>query len=347
MSSDGRIVLVTGTTLVVPSALHEIEARGYTLRRLEQDEISGAELRQALLGASGYVIGGYEEPEAEHFEEADLLEAVAFVGSDYRGLVPGWRRAMELGIAFSATPGANADSVAEFTVLLMLALARPILGSVARSGVDGIITPETMGPAALELRGLTLGVIGPGRIGTRVATIASAGLGMRVVYAGPRRKPEFESVTSAQYLAKSELLAMSNVVSLHRPGPARGERPELDRTDLEQMKDGALLINCGHPDLVDPTALFQVLSGNRGIRAASDGLRRSPAWQNLVSLGSERFLCLPQTGFHTAAANLRASSLAVQTVCSVLEGTDTEAAVENPDYREVRQTIGRVIGNRR
>ncbi|MFF8776119.1 NAD(P)-dependent oxidoreductase [Streptomyces sp. NPDC015140] len=346
MSSDGRIVLVTGTTLVVPSALQEVEARGYTLRRLERDEISGAELRQALLGASGYVIGGYEEPEAEHFEEADLLEAVAFVGSDYRGFVPGWRRAMDLGIAFSATPGANADSVAEFTVLLMLALARPIVGSIARPGVDGLITPETMGSPALELRGLTLGVIGPGRIGTRVATVASAGLGMRVVYSGPRRKPEFESATSAQYLEKPELLAMSDVVSLHRPAPARGERPEIGRTDLEQMKDSALLINCGHPDLVDPAALYQVLSGNRGIRAASDGMRRSSAWQDLVSLGSERFLCLPQTGFHTAAADLRASSLAVQTVCAVLEGTAAESAVENPDYREVRQRMGRMIRDR-
>ncbi|SFY49494.1 NAD(P)-dependent oxidoreductase [Streptomyces sp. F-1] len=346
MSADGRIVLVTGTSLVVPSALQEVEARGYTLRRLEKDEITGAELRRALLGASGYIIGGYEEPEAEHFEEAALLEAVAFVGSDYRGFVPGWRRAMELGIAFSATPGANADSVAEFTLLLMLAMARPILGSVARSGADGLITPDTMGPAALELRGLTLGVIGPGRIGTRVATIASAGLGMRVVYAGPHRKPKFESATSARYLEKAELLALSDVVSLHRPGPARGERPEIGQNELEQMKDGALLINSGHPDLVDPTALYQALSKGR-IRAASDGLRRSPAWQSLVSLGSERFLCLPQTGFHTTAADLRASSLAVQTVCDVLAGADAECKlIENPSYREVRQTIGRVITRR-
>ncbi|MFG3662540.1 2-hydroxyacid dehydrogenase [Streptomyces sp. NPDC047706] len=346
MSKDGRIVLVTGTTLVVPSALKEIEARGYTLRRLEQDEITGAELRRALLGASGYVIGGYEEPEPEHFEGADLLEAVAFVGSDYRGFVPGWRRAMELGIAISATPGENADSVAEFTVLLMLALARPILGSIARSGADGLITPETMGPAALELRGRTLGVIGPGRIGTRVGIIASAGFGMRVVYTGPSRKPEFESATSARYLEKAELLAASDVVSLHRPGLARRERPEIGGTELGHMKDGALLINSGHPDLVDAAALYQVLGGNRGIRAASDGLRRSPAWQSLVTLGPERFLCLPQTGFHTTAADLRASSLAVRTVCDVLQGTDTESAVENPGYREIRQAIGRVIRGR-
>jgi phosphoglycerate dehydrogenase-like enzyme len=346
VSSDGRIVLVTGTTLVVQSALQEVEARGYTLRRLEKDEITAAELHQALRGASGYVIGGYEEPEAEHFEEADLLEAAAFVGSDYRAVVPGWRRAMELGIAFSATPGANADSVAEFTVLLMLALARPILGSIARSDTNGLIAPETMGPAALELRGLTLGVIGPGRIGTRVAVIASAGLGMRVVYAGPHRKPEFESAASAHYAEKQELLAVSDVVSLHRPGPARGERPEIGRAELEQMKDGALLINSGHPDLVDPAALYQALGENRGIRAASDGLRRSPAWQSLVSLGPERFLCLPQTGFHTTAADLRASSIAVQTVCDVLRDTHTEFVVENPDYREVRQAIGRVIRRR-
>ncbi|MER6539093.1 NAD(P)-dependent oxidoreductase [Streptomyces sp900105755] len=342
MSADGRTVLVTGTSLVALPALQQVEARGFTLRRLQQDEITGAELHSALRGASGYVIGGYEEPEAEHFESAELLEAVAFVGSDYRGFVPGWRRAMELGIAFSSTPGANADSVAEFTMLLILTLARPFLGSVARPGQHGLVAPEVMSPAALELRGLTLGVIGPGRIGTRVATIASAGLGMRVVYTGPRRNLEFESAVSAQYLGKPELLGVSDVVSLHRPGPARGELPEIGDVQLGQMREGALLINTGHPDLIDPVALHRAIE-LRGIRAANDGLRRTPSWQGLVELGPERFLCLPQTGFHTTAADLRASSRAVEAVCDVLEGRDTGFSVENPRYREVRHAIGRVV----
>ncbi|MGW3644930.1 2-hydroxyacid dehydrogenase [Streptomyces sp. NPDC000878] len=344
MSSAGRTVLVTGTSLVAFEALQQVEARGFTLRKLSQDEITNAELHTALRGVSGYVVGGYEEPEAEHFENAELLEAVAFVGSDFRGFIPGWRRAFELGIAFSCTPGANADSVAEFATLLMLTLARPFLGSVARPGPDGLEAPETMGPAALELRGLTLGVIGPGRIGTRVAAIASAGLGMRVIYTGPRRNKEFEAAVSAHYLEKPQLLAASDVVTLHRPGPARGEPPEIGEVQLCQMREGALLINTGHPDLVDPVALHHAIE-RRGIRAASDGLRRTPPWQRLVSLGPERFLCLPQTGFHTTAADLRSSMRAVGAVCDVLEGRDTGSSVENPGYREARLASNRLLGS--
>ncbi|MFI1563191.1 NAD(P)-dependent oxidoreductase [Streptomyces sp. NPDC020490] len=345
MSGVARTVLVTGTSLVALDALRQVETHGFVLRRLEQDEITEAELHTALRGVSGYVIGGYEEPEAAHFENAELLEAVAFVGSDFRGFVPGWRRAFELGIAFSCTPGANADSVAEFAMLLMLTMARPFLGSVARPGPGGLEAPESMGPAALELRGLTLGVVGPGRIGRRVATIASAGLGMRVVYTGPRRNEEFESAASAQYLEKPELLAVSDVVSLHRPGPARGEQPEIGEMQLGQMRKGALLVNTGHPDLVDPVALHRAIE-SRGIRVASDGLRRTPAWQRLVELGPERFLCMPQTGFHTTAADLRASLRAVEAVCDVLEGRDDDSSVENPGYREARVAAGRELGPR-
>jgi phosphoglycerate dehydrogenase-like enzyme len=346
VSRDGRTVLVTGTSLVAAEALRQVEARGFTLRRLAQDEITAAELHRALRGVSGYVIGGYEEPEAAHFEDAELLEAVAFVGTDFRGFVPGWRRACELGIAFSCTPGANADSVAEFATLMILTLARPFLRSVARPGPRGLEAPETMGPAALELRGLTLGVIGPGRIGTRVAVIASAGLGMHVLYTGPRRNEEFESSVSAPFVGKSELLAVSDVVSLHRPGPLPGERPEIGETELAQMRERALLVNTGHPDLVDPVALHRAIE-LRGIRAASDGLRRTLPWQRLVELGPERFVCLPQTGFHTTAAGLRSSLRAVGAVCGVLEGRDVDESVENPDYRVVRRAVGRSALNGR
>ena len=337
----GRTVLVTGTSLVGREALQLIESRGFAVRRLAQDEITGAELHAALRGVSGYVIGGYEEPEPEHFDGAALLEAVAFVGADFRAAVPGWSRAFELGTALACTPGANADSVAEFAALLMLSLARPIIGSVARPGPDGLEAPESMGPPALELRGLTLGVIGPGRIGTRMATIASEGLGMHVLYTAPRRNDVFESAVRARFLPKRELLAASDVVTLHRPGPARGAEPEIGRVELDLMREGAMLVNTGHPDLVDPVALRHAIEVRR-IRAASDGLRRTPAWRSLVELGPDRFLCLPQSGFHTEAANLRASLRAAEAVCSVLDGADVvHPDIQNPGYRAVRRAAGR------
>src|SRR5688572_11518799 len=71
------------------------------------------------------------------FERAHALEAVAFVGTDFRAHVPGWLRAFELGIAFVSTPGANAVSVAEYAIRLMLIPARPLPPALVGRELEG------------------------------------------------------------------------------------------------------------------------------------------------------------------------------------------------------------------
>src|SRR5262249_36316280 len=147
-----KTVLVTGASLVPPVALDLVRARGYEVRHLRRDHFTPDELHRALAGAAGYLIGGYEEPTAGHFEAARELEAVAWVGTDFQSYVPGWRRAMELGVAFVNAPGANAVSVAEFTMLLVLAMARPFVAHVVGAGHPG---SEPL-PPGRELSGGTL-----------------------------------------------------------------------------------------------------------------------------------------------------------------------------------------------
>jgi D-3-phosphoglycerate dehydrogenase len=310
-------ILVTGSNFPA-EVLTMIEKRSFPVRAVRADDLTDAGLHDALDGVRGYLIGGREEPVAEHFERATTLEAVAFVGTDYRGYVPGWRRAFELGIAFVSTPGANAVTVAEFTVRLMLTLARPL----------------PAGPASRELSGQTLGVLGAGRIGARVARIAALGLGMRVLYAAPRRNESLESALGLRHVSLADLLEESDVVTLHRPGPDAAEPPTLGREELGRMKTGALLINTGHPLLVDPGALASAIEDGR-IRAAFDGTGRGPEWDRLAALGAERFLGTPQSAFITREALLRAASWAAGAVCDVLDGMDSPW-VDNPGYRRAR-----------
>ena len=316
-----REILVTGTSTVPPEALDLLRDRGFRIRAVPR-ELDDEALHDALDGVHGYIIGGYEEPTAAHFEKASVLEAVAWVGTDFRGYVPGWRRAFELGIAFVSTPGENAVSVAEFTISLLLRMARPLPVG------DADPMPGT------ELRDLTIGLIGAGRIGSHVARLATLGLGMHAVYTAPRRNEALEAALGITRLSLPELLDRSDVVSLHRPGPRLEEAPLLGRPELERLRPGALLINTGHPDLVDPAALGWAVE-QRQVRAAFDGRSKLPGWEPLALLDPDRCLVVQQMGFLTGAAGLRAGLGAAEGLCDVLSGM-ASPRVSNPDFLERR-----------
>lgn len=330
---QARIVLVTGSTLVPPEARLLITERGFEICSVPNDYLDAEALHDALVGASGYIIGGYEEPVAEHFERATDLEVVGWVGTDFRGYVPGWNRAFELGIAFVSTPGENVVSVAEFTVLLMLALARPFVAGIATASPpsDGPMSDGGSAGAGAELCGRTLGVIGAGRIGARVARAAALGLGMKVLYTGPRRNAPLEAAIGLEHVDMPTLLKSSDVLSLHRPGPRPDEPPTLGKAELEQIKNGAVLVNTGHVGLVDFDALAWAVE-HKNVRAAFDGVGSGEAWQRLVALGPHRFLSVPQMGFSTADANIRAGVRAAEAVCDVLSGVDSPLT-NNTDFR--------------
>jgi D-3-phosphoglycerate dehydrogenase len=332
------VVLVTGTGVVPQEACSLIEERGFKLRLVPDDYLDRARLHQELAGVSGYLIGGYEEPLAEHFDRADKLEVVGWVGTDFRGYVPGWERAFELGIAFVSTPGENAVSVAEFTLFLMLGIARPFVARVSAGAAedrDGAPAESSDPPGGIELRGRTLGIVGAGRIGARVSKAAAQGLGMRVLYAAPRRNEALEAALDMTYVGLTDLLEFSDVISLHRPGPGRGEPPLLGRAELACARAGALLVNTAHPGLVDPYALMWAIE-HRSLRAAIDGVGEGDVWRRLAALGPDRFLCMPQMGFRTRDASLRAGMRAARAVCDVLSGEDSDS-VNNPGFREFRR----------
>lgn len=310
---NAKIVVVTGTSLVPKSVCDYIESQGCAVRRVDQDTFTPEELHRALKGASGYLIGGYEEPLAEHFEQSGRLEAVAWVGTDYKANVPGWRRAVELGIDMLNAPGANAISVAEFTILLLLAMSRPFTGSITTRDT-GLPTP------GIDLNGKRLGLIGCGRIGTRVARIAKYGFEMDVAYHAPRRNPIAEESLGITYHDKNDLLASCDVISLHRPGPSEEEDEyEIGRREFELLPEGAILINTAHHLHVDPDALLWSIE-TKGVRAAFDGTPAGEAWSRLAATGPERFLGLPPMAFNTTDANLRAGMHTAKAVCEVLTG---------------------------
>ncbi|HWD78174.1 MAG TPA: D-isomer specific 2-hydroxyacid dehydrogenase family protein [Kribbella sp.] len=153
------------------------------------------------------------------------------------------------------------DSVADYTMMLILMAVRNAKSVVRRADIHDYRLSEVRGR---DLRDLTVGVVGTGRIGAAVLD-RLRGFGCRVVAYDNRPK------TSAEYVRFDELLRLSDVVTLHTP--LTGEtRHLLDRRRIAQLKRGAFVVNTGRGALIDTEALADALESQHLGGAALDVL---------------------------------------------------------------------------
>lgn len=174
--------------------------------------------------------------------------------------------AAELGIRVLHVPAASSDAVAEFTVALMLQLLRPIprLAEAYRSGRFHEARRAAHGD---ELRELTIGIVGMGRIGSRVGRICRAGIGATVLYndvvdVGPLG---YEATS----VEKRDLWAAADVITLHVP-LTDATRRLIDASVLSRVRPSALLVNTARGAVVDTDALTAALRERRLAAAALD-----------------------------------------------------------------------------
>lgn len=178
------------------------------------------------------------------------------------------------GITVTNTPGVLTDATAELTWALILAAARrlPEGERLARSGEwTGWRPTQLLGTT---LGGRLLGVVGAGRIGSEVARRAAA-FGMRVCYAGRRRRTELEQETGATHMPLDDLLGQSDVVSLHVALTSETHHL-IDSVALGRMKPSAILVNTARGAVVDESALIGVLREGRIRAAALDVYENEP-----------------------------------------------------------------------
>lgn len=153
------------------------------------------------------------------------------------------------------------DSVADYTLMLMLMVVRNAKSTISRADIHDFRLNDVRGK---ELRDMTIGVIGTGRIGTAVMD-RLRGFGCHILVYDHRPK------TSANYVPLDELLQQSDIVTLHTPLNADTDHL-LNRQRVEQMKRGAFIINTGRGSLLDTEALIPALESGRLGGAALDVL---------------------------------------------------------------------------
>lgn len=186
--------------------------------------------------------------------------AVGYNNIDIDGLT-------ESGVVVSNTPGVLTDTVAEYTVALILAVAKriPEADVFTRKGKYEGWAPELL--LGSDLIGKTLGIVGAGRIGSGVAKRLVNGFGMKVRYHDIARSEELESEVGCEFCATlEELLQTSDVVSLHVPLLPQTTHL-INEERFAMMKSSAYLINTSRGPVVDEKALVKALK-NKTIRGA-------------------------------------------------------------------------------
>jgi len=177
--------------------------------------------------------------------------------------------ARKLGITVTNTPGANALSVAEHTIAILLSLARqiPLLDREVRSGNWPRVE-------MVQLSGKVLGLFGLGAIGRHVARMAK-GLGMDVIAWTFHPSPERAKESGVRFVPKEELLASSDVVSLHLL-LTEETRGFFKKEDFDSMKPTAFFVNTARAGLIEPEALYEALRSKKTAGAALDAYDQEP-----------------------------------------------------------------------
>jgi phosphoglycerate dehydrogenase-like enzyme len=221
-------------------------------------------LRAAIRDCDALVVRTHTRVSRKLLDAAPRLRVigVAGVGVENVDMTEAGRR----GIAVVNTPAAASDAVAEFTVALVLQLLRPV-PRLAEAYGRGEFHRARAAAHGRELRDLTIGIVGMGRIGSRVGRICSAGFGCRVLYNDIVPVGPFDFATES--VDKPTIWSEADVISLHVP-LTKLTRGLVKHAVLGQMKPGALLVNTSRGGVVDTAALTDALRAGRLGGAALD-----------------------------------------------------------------------------
>lgn len=233
----------------------------------------------------------------------------------------------ELGIPVVFTPDANTESVAEHVLGTMIALAHQIARAdrAVRTG-RWSVRDRLLG---LDIRGRTLGIVGLGRIGTRVAEVCRGAFAMKVLGCDPNLEPSAIAARGAEPVTLDQLLSDSNFVTLHAPA-TQANHHLIDARALARMKRGSFLINHARGGLVDTAALTDALKNGQLGGAAVDVLEQEPPALDLEFIQLDNVIVTPHSAALTDEAMLRMGNDAGDEIIRVLRGERPQACA-NPE----------------
>ena len=223
----------------IADAAMEVLEKSHHVASMSADELRSDEASTLLAEAHGLLVTGQAQIGEDVLVRAPNLRVISMraVGVDSVDVSACTTR----GVAVCNTPGILDAAVAELSILLMLAASRRFRENLERGG-------EGKAPVlGNDLRGKTMGVIGMGRIGLRVAETAARAFEMPVVYTNRHPREDLDTRVAARFVPLEELLGSSDVVSIHCP-LSDGTRGLIGRRELSLMRPTSILITLAERD---------------------------------------------------------------------------------------------------
>ncbi len=233
--------------------------------------------------------------------------------------------AADLGIVVTNTPGVNSDAVAEFTYGLLLAFIRQIPHSWEFMRGGGWRKPQNL--EAVDIRGKTLGIIGLGRIGSRVSKIANA-FGLKVLACDPYVTDQDFKNAGAQRVSREEAIRQADYLTLHTP-LSDETRKMIGAKEFSMMKKSALLINTSRGEVVDEDALIEAAEKGTIAGAALDVFKDEPPKDRKIAT-HPRILVTAHLAGLTQEAMYRTFIAAATQVVHALRGEKPPYALNKP-----------------
>jgi phosphoglycerate dehydrogenase-like enzyme len=271
---------------------------------------SSEELQNLIQRVDG-MIAGLDQIDRPVIEKASRLKVIARYGVGYDRVDIAC--AHEKGIIVTFTPGANAASVAELAIGLMLCLARdiPSTSEATKAGE----WPRTSG---VSLGGKTIGILGLGAIGKAVVK-RLAGFECRILAHDIHIDQKFVEDNHVQLVDVESMLPEVDILSLHLP-VTRETKGVVNAAFLSRMKTGSFLVNTARGELVDEKALVEALRSGHLRGAGLDAFFPEPPDPSNPLLSMKNVIATPHAGAHSDSATKAMGEMALADCLAVLAG---------------------------
>jgi len=273
-----------------------------------------------------------EKIDAELMDQGKDLRVVSSysVGYDHISIPEATRR----GIYVTNTPGVLTEATADLTWALLMTVARRIVEAenYLRQGKWRNWAPDLM--LGADVHGMTLGIIGLGRIGAAVARRAR-GFDMRILYYDVIEPPaQLVAEVGARKVSLEKLLAESDFVTLHVP-LTEETRHLINEKTLRMMKPTAYLINCSRGPIVDEPSLVKALKERWIAGAALDVYEQEPIDMKSPLLSLQNLVMVPHIGSATTTSRAKMAELAARNLLLIFQGR-TPLHLVNPEVMRIR-----------
>ncbi|KLT66151.1 D-glycerate dehydrogenase [Pedobacter sp. BMA] len=317
-------VFISGN--IASDALQALEENNISFTQWKEErQISAEELIEACKDQDALISVGPNKINAAFLNACKHLKVIALhsVGFDQVDVA----EAKKLGIKIGNTPGVLSAATADTAFLLMLAVSRKAF-YLHKKIINGEWknyepTPEL----GIEVTGKTLGVFGMGKIGIELAKKCAAAYGMKVIYHNRSRNEAAEQELNATYVSFEELLAQSDVLSVHTALTSE-TKGKFTIDVFKQMKPNAIFINTARGGIHNEDDLIQALKDKLIWGAGLDVTNPEPMEHNNPLLSMESVAVLPHIGSATEETRAAMSRLIGENIIAGLKGEDLPYPVD-------------------